>query len=153
MLNKRDREVNGTHRLLKKHYPEDSLTYTLNKAPHLSSGKGISISHSNDYLALLIAQNSAAIDIEKISEKPKKVASKFLSKKEIEGLDSDENATLLWCAKECLFKLHQKGSVNFSTDLIIHEIDEYTIKSSIFNNEYILNYEKFNQYMIVYCFD
>ena len=152
-LSKRDREIVGTQQILKQHYPNERLSYKLNKAPILSSGKGISISHTVDFLALLITPHRAAVDIEKISEKTKKVAPRFLSKEEQEWANTKELTTLCWSAKECLFKIHQNGSLNIVSDLSILSINKNTIDSSMNNHKYTLNYEKFNDNFVVYYYD
>ena len=152
-LSKRDNEIVATQRIIKQHYPNEILSYKLNKAPILSSGKGISISHSSDFLAILIAPHTAAVDIEKISIKIEKVAVKFLSKEEQKWANTKELTTLCWCAKECLYKIHQNGSLNFVNDLSIHSIDNHNIISTMFNQEYSLHYKKFNDNYVVYYYD
>ena len=152
-LNKRDREVYYTNQALANHRPNDTLSYSLNKVPMLSSNFSISISHSRDFLALLIAKHTAAIDIEKVSPKAFKLVSKFLTDKEIELVNNEEAATLLWCAKECLYKIHRKGNIDFRKDLMIHSVQKRTIRCSLFKKKYTLFYEKFNQYFLVYYFD
>lgn len=152
-LSKRDKEVVATQRIIRQHYPNEILSYKLNKAPILASGRGISISHSSDFLAILITPHAAAVDIEKISDKTKRVAAKFLSIEEQKWANTKELTTLCWCAKECLYKIYQNGSLNFANDLSIHSINNHTIKSSIHNQEYILHYEKFSDNYVVYYFD
>jgi hypothetical protein len=64
-----------------------------------------------------------------------------------------EKATLLWSAKECLFKIYKKGGLTFSTDLAVNNIKESQIECFIFNQKITLKYEKFKDHWLVYYFD
>ena len=151
--NKRDKEVFSTNTILSSEYPNEKLIYDFNKAPKLSSNKAVSISHCEQYIGLIISQNKAAIDIEKISDKALRVSSKFLSPKEMKWANSNQRATLLWCAKECLYKIHQMGKLTFASDLKIQSVNKNTIEASIFDHNYSLFYEKFDQHWLVYYYD
>ena len=59
----------------------------------------------------------------------------------------------MWCAKECLYKIHQKGKLIFNEDLKIHNISKNQIECSLLNRQYLLNYEKFKEHWLVYYFD
>ena len=70
--------------------------------------KHISISHSAEYAAVMISEYPCGVDVEKISGRTEAVAHKYLNDSE-RNLISDENRdflhTLLWSAKEALFKI------------------------------------------------
>lgn len=151
--NKRKQEIIATKNLIETLYPNTTLTYNSYGAPELSNNKAFSLSHSNDFLAIITSENTAAIDIEKISSKAFRVQSKFLHEEEFSLVQNYEDATVLWCAKECLFKIHQKGNLIFSKDLRIHKVNYPMIECSILGKFYRLNYEKFNGLCVVYYFD
>ena len=86
----------------------------------------------------------AAVDLEPISPKAFRIRHKFLSHKEINLTKDDEMATLMWCAKECLYKIHQKELI-FNEDLKIHNITKNKLECSLLDEQYHLNYEKFKR--------
>jgi len=150
---KRQKEVLSSQKIIEIVYPKDRLEYDKHGAPQLSNGKAVSISHSNGLIALLIGKQSAAIDLEMISEKALKISPKFLSKEELALAKDAEHATLLWSAKECLFKIYKKGGLTFSKDLAIHSITKSQIECSLFEQKFTLHYEKLSTHWLVYYFD
>jgi len=122
---KRKKEYIGARILLKYLLrPNASITYTDNKQP-LVEGHHISISHTRDYIALLLnPKQPVGIDIEYLSNRVDRIKPKFLSQKEAQDIadQSHPYQTLLyWCAKECLFKLYGKGNVVFAKNLGIYQ--------------------------------
>ena len=86
--------------------------YENNGKPFLPGfDKKISISHSQNYAAVMISENFCGVDIEKISPRAFKVARKFLDPDEITHsgrVSNDLFYTLLWSAKESIFKITGK---------------------------------------------
>ncbi len=83
-------------------------------------GYNISISHSKNWVAILLSKDKkVAIDIQLISPSIKRIASKFISQEEKNGLKaaSEEVFTTIWSAKEVLFKLHEIGQLDFKSQL------------------------------------
>lgn len=85
-----------------------------------------SISHCGDYAAAIVSKNQrVGLDIEIPVEKISRIMYKYLSAKEhelfnlIPGTDTDqvvmnvEEPTLLWSAKEAVFKWYGNGGVDF----------------------------------------
>ena len=120
--NKRRKEWVCSRLLLKHLAPDTSLIYNEHGAPNLSDKTAVSISHSGIYCSILVSKEAAAIDIELISTKAERLNDKFLSKQEQELITTSEIYTLIWCAKESLFKIHQEGNIIFKEDLIIKKI-------------------------------
>jgi len=86
----------------------------------------VSISHSGDYAAVMVSEEyETGVDIEKISDKALRIASRFLHPDELEWLlagadeKKEERAIRLWCAKEALYKLYARGKVDFRKELRI----------------------------------
>ena len=98
-----------------------TIIYNEFGAPELDNGKHLSISHSNELVALIISDTKSAIDIEKISGKALRIASKFVAEKNLIKLNK-EKATLIWCLKEAIYKWYQKGNIDFIKDIIIPEL-------------------------------
>lgn len=150
---KREKEIEAKENLIQHLYPKSHLSYNSYGAPNLSNGKAVSLSHSKELLAFISANKLAAIDLEPISPKAYRIRHKFLNQEELSLVKDDEMATLMWCAKECLYKIHQKGKLIFNKDLKIHNITKNQLECSLLYRHYTLNYEKFKEHWIVYYFD
>lgn len=150
---KREKEIEAKENLIQHLYPKSHLSYNSYGAPNLSNGKAVSLSHSKELLAFISANKLAAIDLEPISSKAYRIRHKFLSQEELNLAKDDEMSTLMWCAKECLYKIHQKGKLIFNEDLRIHNISKNQLECSLLDRQYTLNYEKFKEHWLVYYFD
>ena len=93
-------------------------SFMINMGLHNSKKKNISISHTQKFIAIIISASPVGIDIEKIDERALNTAPKFINLNVHKNL-TNESATLIWSAKECLFKLHQKGDLNYIEDLSV----------------------------------
>lgn len=152
-LNKREKEKLASKNLTDLLFQNTSLSHNKYGAPVLSNGKAISLSHSNNFLALMTAKNTAAVDIQLLCPKAFKLQSKFLHEEELPLVQSQVDATILWCAKECLYKIHQKGNLIFSKDLRIHKVNTHKIDCSMLGKIYCLNYKIIEGLCVVYYFD
>ena len=100
----------------------------------------------------IISKNKVGLDIEIISEKPLRLTSKFISNDSHNPL-SEEKATLIWCCKEAVFKWHQKGNVDFITDI---KIKPFIIKEkgqliAVFKKQKLsLYYKKIEMHFLAY---
>ncbi len=150
---KREKEIEAKKNLIQHLFPKSSLSHNIYGAPNLSNDIAISLSHSKKLLAFISANKLAAIDLEPISTKAYRMRNKFLNQEELNLARDDEMATLMWCAKECLFKIHQKGKLIFSKDLKIHSITKNRLECFLFDRQYSLIYEKFKEHWLVYYFD
>ena len=129
-----------------------AIIYNEFGAPELDNAKHLSISHSNELVTIIISDTKSGIDIEKISDKALRIASKFVSEKNLIKLNK-EKATLIWCIKEAIYKWHQKGEVDFIKDIIIPELfaEEYGKVMAYFRGKKLnLNYLKINNHYLVY---
>ena len=149
---KRQLEFLCTRLLLKEINKDLSVNYNRFGAPEINNGQFISISHSDTLIAIIISDKKAGIDIEKISNKALKVKSKFLSLNDKIQYNEDETI-LCWCAKETIFKWHQKGNINFKDDIIIQSIKHSptnNIHIKFKQNLFILKFLKINNHFLVY---
>ena len=83
------------------------------------AGKYISISHSRDFVALVVSDNPCAIDVEDVERDFRKVAPRYLSLAEQTIAEDNELYAEIWCAKEALYKYHSKGNLDFVADISI----------------------------------
>ena len=148
---KRQKEYLCTRLLLKEIDRNLSITYNKWGAPTINTNKNISISHSKNIIAIIISKKNVALDIEMISKKPLKIKDKFLSNHDNIS-HSIEETTLAWSAKETIFKLHQKGDIDYKSDIQIKEINyaENQITVHFNDNNIVLNYKKLNNHFLVY---
>jgi phosphopantetheinyl transferase len=90
-----------------------------------------SISHCGNYAAAIAsAEQRVGIDIEQPTEKIFRIIHKFLNEDEKQLLHESmsssqllQSATLLWSAKEAMFKWYGDGRVDFKQHLLIQELD------------------------------
>lgn len=89
---------------------ENGKPYFLNSEKHLS------ISHADTWAAAIIAENPTGIDIENYRDKIFKVAHKFRAEAEgdlLKEVPEIEALTLLWSAKEAVFKRFSHAHLDF----------------------------------------
>jgi phosphopantetheinyl transferase len=159
-----------SYRLLIKEILENAhinseIHYDENGKPFFTSLKNhLSITHSGIFSACILSEHKkVGIDVEKISSKILKIEHKFLSEKEInttEGIHKNEILTILWGAKEALYKSYGKGELSFIDNLKIEPF-EYSPKgetkgSVIIDGEVYYHqifFEKLNDYMLVYSIE
>jgi phosphopantetheinyl transferase len=151
-IKKRKKEFLISRLLLNNMSPNANITYNKFGAPELDNSQNISISHSKGLVAILLGNKKVGLDIEQISEKALRVSSKFISLNNLKDLTA-EKATLIWCCKEAVFKWHQKGGVDFITDIKLHpfeNMEKGEIRATFRDIQLILNYQKINNHYLVY---
>jgi 4'-phosphopantetheinyl transferase EntD len=141
------------------------IKYHIDGRPYLADHQtNISISHSIGYIAILLHTTSfPGIDIELITRKVGKVASRFLSPDELAVCNNDaelanRHMLLHWCAKEAIFKMVPLSNIEFSTDIAISLNDSTKDTGSfqgVFNDKsgsipIMLNYKILNEVLIVW---
>lgn len=143
----------------------NSIYYDEFKKPHFKENNlYLSLSHTNNYVASIVhPEKRVGVDMEKISNKALKVASKFLNSEEYKTLskqiDKELFATIYWAAKEALYKLYGKKSLIFAKQLkvkgigskkfcgeILNENGEVKIKAKLF-------YKQWTDHAIVYAIE
>lgn len=93
-----------------------------------------SISHCGQFAAAIVSNElRVGIDIELQTERLHKIKHKFLSTKELIFVNSHSKPeqlqllTIMWGAKEAMFKWYGKGSVDFN---VMMEIEEFILSTS-----------------------
>ena len=108
--------------LLEAGIPPHFLNHDPNGNPCLESGQQISISHTKTLAGIALGANPLGIDIEVFRPKIRQIATRFLHADEtfaLKGNQVIEKLTLIWTAKEALYKaLNQKGII-FSEQLLV----------------------------------
>lgn len=102
---------------------EIPVSYRPNGAPFLPSlPLCISISHTKDYVAVILDEHPTGIDIEYRSNRILKIQSRFMNAEEeadIDLVNEVEYLLIHWCAKETLFKVMGQENVDFREHLHI----------------------------------
>jgi len=108
--------------LLEAGIPPHFLSYDLNGIPRLESGQQLSITHTKNLSGIALGTKPLGIDIEVFRLKIRRIATRFLNDDESFALRDErviEKLTLIWTAKEALYKaLNQKGII-FSEQLLV----------------------------------
>jgi len=118
----------AVRKLLENEDPELTIDYDLKGKPFLNKQKGISISHSNEIVAIGISNEiDFGIDVQFKTDKVFKIQSKFLSQMEskfFEKKNDLESLIKVWSAKESIYKALGKDGVSFSKDLEIDTVND-----------------------------
>jgi 4'-phosphopantetheinyl transferase len=91
--------------------------------PRPFGGLHFSVSHCRDFAAIAVnPQQHTGIDVEIISVRAGRVAQKFLGSTETIFATDDAHTTLLWSAKETLFKMCVNQGIDFKSQLLVENI-------------------------------
>lgn len=150
------------HLLKEAGYTDFDLYYNNNGKPHLTDNKYISITHSFTFSAIIISDYEVGIDIEKNREKIKIIQHKFVNF-EKDYLHKDDNyieqLTIIWGAKESLYKIYPYGGLTFKNDIDINPFQISNkkttgyIKVKNWNKKYNIGFEQIENFTLVYALD
>ena len=108
--------------------PSYKIRYDESGKPFINSDLNISISHSKCMAAIVFSEhNLAGIDIEHKQNKIIRIKNKFLNdseKLENEYQYNVDNLTMMWTAKESIYKALGIKGVSFSDNIIIKNINK-----------------------------
>jgi len=110
-------------------YSDLDLYYDEFGKPHLQDGKHISITHSHDFSAIIISDESVGIDIEMQREKIIRIADKFVDEIELSRLrsigtqDYIKKLTVKWGAKEAIFKIRNEQGISFKDHIKVNPFE------------------------------
>jgi phosphopantetheinyl transferase len=93
----------------------------------------ISITHSFAYAAVMVSKETpVAIDMERVDERVVRVSRKFIrADEQYEGKDIAQRYTLIWSAKETLYKLHGTKELDFKEHLRIQVVSDTAVQGEI----------------------
>ena len=116
--------------------------------PMLNNGLNISISHTRGYIAIILSETkNVGIDIEYVSDRVEKIASRFM--REDESADDIISLLVHWCAKETLYKLFSSEHLDFMNIKV--NIDETVSATNLFDNITVPLYvESTSNYVLTY---
>lgn len=151
------------HLLKEVGYTDEDLFYDEFGKPFLKDGKSISITHSFTFSGLIISdERHVGIDIEKQREKILKIAHKFTPLEEYRTIANTDalisKLTIVWGAKESLYKIYGKKKLLFLRDIFIQDFkfeDEKTTGEIRYDGEtsqYQIQFLEFEGFTCVFAF-
>ncbi|OIQ29988.1 MAG: 4-phosphopantetheinyl transferase [Bacteroidetes bacterium MedPE-SWsnd-G2] len=103
-------------------YTDLDLYYDALGKPHLKDGRQISITHSFTFSAVIVSDSIVGIDIEMQREKITRIARKFIDFEADylkSGVDLVNRLTVIWGAKESLYKLAETPGLSFKNNCLV----------------------------------
>ncbi len=151
------------HLLKEEGYTDSDLRYDEFGKPHLNNGHHISITHSFTFTAIIISpEHPVGIDIEKRRDKIVKIAHKFTpidAYKSIANHDAlVSKLTVVWGAKESLYKIYGKKKLLFLDHIYIEDFafeDQKTSGTILYeskSDDYDVHFEEIEDFTCVYAF-
>lgn len=142
-------------------YSDNDLYYDSNGKPHLNDDKHISITHSFEFSAIIISDKEVGIDIEKQRDKIIRIAHKFTPIEEYRTLANEDalvrKLTIVWCAKESLYKSFAEKGVSFLQHIDVSDFDmedEKTTANVVYGQkeeEYDISFLEFDGFTCAYA--
>ncbi|CAM1344801.1 4'-phosphopantetheinyl transferase family protein [Tenacibaculum amylolyticum] len=151
------------HLLKEAGYTDNDLYYDEYGKPHLKDGTHISITHSFTFSGLIISKdNKVGIDIEKRRDKIVKIAHKFTPIEEYKSIANHDalvsKLTIVWGAKESLYKIYGKKKLLFLNHMYIEDFsfDSDTTTGKILyegtTSQYDIHFLEIEDFTCVYAF-
>jgi phosphopantetheinyl transferase len=114
-------------------FPSELIQIADTRKPYLpNEAYHFSISHCGDYAAAIVSSTErVGVDVELVTHRVNKIRHKFLHVSEltnwnIEAMEEQEKfrtLTLLWSAKEAMFKWWGRGDIDFSECMQVEAVD------------------------------
>ena len=139
--------------------PSYKIRYDELGRPSINSDLNISISHSNFMAAIVLSDhNKAGIDIELKESKIINIQNKFLNEFEKRENDYQSNVdylTMIWTAKESIYKALGIKGISFSDDIIIKNLFKNEGQGYYINGKekykFDLNFFSIDDYILCYA--
>ena len=145
-------------------YSDEDLMYDGYGKPHLKDGKYISITHSFTFAGIIISDDKpVGIDIEKRRDKIVKIAHKFTTIDDYKSIANHDalvsKLTIVWGAKESLYKIYGKKQLLFLNNIYIEDFpfnDTNTTTGRILfegnTSDYKITFLEIEDFTCVYAF-
>jgi phosphopantetheinyl transferase len=149
------------HLLAEAGYKDFDLYYDELGKPHLQDGNYISITHSHNFTGIIVSKHiKVGIDIEKQRDKIARIAHKFTDLEydpSSHNLELVRKLTVLWGAKESVYKILSTPGISFYQHIYIREFElsvGNTIGKADFQGElshYNISFLEFEGFTCVYA--
>lgn len=122
---RRKAEYLGWRHIVRRELGADvGIGYTPEGAPTLlNRPEHIGVSHSADFVAVIISDRPCAVDIERLERNFSAVSPRCISAAERRLASHPHLEAAVWCAKETLYKYGRRKGLDFLKDICIEKID------------------------------
>ena len=132
--------------------------------PYLDDHRYISITHSHNFAAIIISEETVGIDMELQREKILRIADKFIDCEfdylKLEPLDEYiKKLTVIWGAKEAIFKIRNEKGISFKDHIQVAPFsltESQTQACLLFDDlekKFEVNYLEIENFTLVYAFE
>ena len=136
-----------------------------------AGGAVVSLSHSGVWVAAVLSRGGrVGVDVEIVRDKAQRLASKFLAPAEwaaaqaateTEATDASAHYTLLWSAKETLYKLAAQRGITFKNQLLLDtfssqhagEIPASLVLNDVETRHCVCYHQPAPGYVLTYCYE
>ncbi|CAM2812950.1 4'-phosphopantetheinyl transferase superfamily protein [Flavobacterium frigoris] len=144
-------------------YTDFDLYYDEFGKPDLTDDKYISITHSHNFSAIIVSDETVGIDIELQRDKIIRIADKFVDT-EFSYLDKNDlesyikKLTVIWGAKEAIFKIRNEKGISFKEHIKVQafRLDDIKAKAELHFDGIVIDFELFYEeiegFGLVYAF-
>jgi phosphopantetheinyl transferase len=144
-------------------FTDFDLHYDVFGKPHLNGDKHISITHSHEFSAIIISNETVGIDIELQRKKIIRIADKFCNS-EFQFLEPNneeeyiQKLTVIWGAKEAIFKIRNEKGISFKNHIFVNQFSLNATQNNArlyFNNlimDFNIHFEEIENFILVYAF-
>ena len=106
-------------------------------AKPVGTTRHLSISHTKEWVAVMLSEGRCGVDIESLGRNFSKVASRYITHEERERLAEiagESFEALMWSAKEALYKYGASERLDFLQDMVVTDIDptEQTLNAELY---------------------
>ncbi|QDW20068.1 4'-phosphopantetheinyl transferase superfamily protein [Flavobacterium sp. KBS0721] len=116
--------------------------------PYFNCHNHISITHSHDFAAIIISDETVGIDMELQREKILRIADKFVDT-ETSYLNTQnkedyiKELTVIWGAKEAIFKIRNEKGISFKDHIRVNafSLDENLTEASLHFNDLVVDFD------------
>lgn len=96
-----------------------------------NSPLNVSISHTDGYAAVMLGERDVAVDVQAVNPRIMKLRERYLKPEEMLMAPDMETATLLWAAKETVYKYRSTEKHDFKAPIGIHQILGESMSASV----------------------
>ena len=118
----------------------------------ICSGINFSISHTKNFVAVIVSNKPVGVDIEYKSDRIFRITEKFMHPDELKTLsecsEKQKFTLLCWCAKETVFKIIEENGVDFAK--MNCKVDSENIFLSYKSAHFTLKFLDFPDFFVVF---
>jgi phosphopantetheinyl transferase len=146
-------------------FTDHELHYDEFGKPYFNGDNHISITHSHNFCAIIISDETVGIDIEMQREKIIRIADKFVNDNELNRLrsfdieDYIKKLTVKWGAKEAIYKIRNEKGISFKDHIQVNPFEIQDQKTTAIlemdnkKQKFSIYFEEIEVFILVYAFE